>query len=275
VIKKVTAGIWLAAMTPAVMAQDYMMDLETRILQLAADSNLAQYYWHQRGRAPIGYIKGMAVAYARVYQQWKAGSPATSIMAIANSQEPYTDALAWYENIFDSHDMPNDTPGVDTLRHLFVLLTGLGMRESSGKFCEGRDRSADNVSSDTAETGLFQMSWDAHDAIPQLKSLLATYAHKVDDLTHIFHEGVRCSESDLENYGDGLGRLFQETCKASPLCAILTAGVGLRVIRRHWGPINRREAEIRPEANKLFLQVQSVVDNEQVVAQGVEGIEND
>jgi hypothetical protein len=83
---------------------------------------------------------------------------------------------------------------------------------------------------------------------------------------HIFHEGVRCSEADLQNYGHGEGREFQDTCKASPMCAILTAGVGLRVIRRHWGPINTRAAEVRPEANKLFQDIQNMID-EQVVAQ--------
>jgi len=43
---------------------------------------------------------------------------------------------------------------------------GLGMRESSGRYCEGRDRNANNVTSDTAEAGLFQMSWDIHGVKP-------------------------------------------------------------------------------------------------------------
>lgn len=40
--------------------------------------------------------------------------------------------------------------GTDTLRQLFVLLIGLGMRESSGQYCEGRDRSASNVTAEAA-----------------------------------------------------------------------------------------------------------------------------
>jgi hypothetical protein len=57
--------------------------------------------------------------------------------------------------------MRNDVSGIDTLRHLFVLMIGLGMRESSGRYCEGRDQSASNTSADTAEAGLFQTSWNA------------------------------------------------------------------------------------------------------------------
>jgi hypothetical protein len=38
------------------------------------------------------------------------------------------------------------------------------------------------------------------------------------------------------------------------------AAVGLRVLRKHWGPINNRAAEIRPEADDLFQRVQSIVD---------------
>jgi len=35
------------------------------------------------------------------------------------------------------------------------------MRESSGQYCCGRDTSEDNTTADTAEAGLFQMSWNA------------------------------------------------------------------------------------------------------------------
>jgi hypothetical protein len=51
--------------------------------------------------------------------------------------------------------MANDRDGPETLRPLFALMLGHGMRESSGRYCEGRDRSAENVASDTAEAGLF------------------------------------------------------------------------------------------------------------------------
>jgi hypothetical protein len=36
--------------------------------------------------------------------------------------------------------------------------------------------------------------------------------------------------------------------------------VGLRNIRKHWGPISRRQAELRSECNELYRQVQAAVD---------------
>ena len=83
-------------------------------------------------------------------------------MAKANTHNDSVDALSWYNSNFINLDMMNEEDGVDTMHHLFVLLMGLGMRESSGKHCEGRDRSASNSTSDTAEAGLYQTSWNAN-----------------------------------------------------------------------------------------------------------------
>jgi hypothetical protein len=55
-------------------------------------------------------------------------------------------------------------------------MMGLGMRESSGQHCEGRDMSADNVSSDTAEAGLFQMSWNASGCSTVMQTVLDQYS---------------------------------------------------------------------------------------------------
>jgi len=263
-MKSAVAGIALVTMVHGAMADP----LEERIMALAATSPIARYDWHGRGVAPLGYTKGMAVAWARTYGLWKKATPETKLMAMANTHLASTDALSWYAGIFEDNGMDNSRAGADTLRHLFVLLMGLGMRESSGKFCEGRDFSARNVSADTAEAGLFQMSWDAHIASIEIVNVFEAYREEYDDLLHIFHEDVHCAPGDLRNWGVGVGREFQEVCKGSPMCAILTAGVGLRTIRRHWGPINRREAEVRKEADRLFMQIQNMVDGIDMVAAG-------
>lgn len=231
--------------------------LEADIATFAANSDAAKYPWGGRGRAPVGYIKGMAVAYNRVYAKWKSGDSAALVMARPVESSPNKDALAWYSGQFSPAGLKG---GLDTLRSVFVLLTGLGMRESSGKYCEGRDRSAANTSSDTAETGLFQMSWNAHAASPELPKLFQKYKANPDGLVEVFHEGVKCSASDLANYGDGDGAEFQRLCKSCPAFAVEAAAVGLRTIRSHWGPINRREAEVRPEVDKLLRGVEAMVD---------------
>ncbi len=71
--------------------------------------------------------------------------------------------------------MRNDKAGVDTLRHSYTLLIGLGMMESSGKYCEGRDVSECFTTADTAEAGLFQTSYGAHIHSPSLGDLFKTY----------------------------------------------------------------------------------------------------
>jgi hypothetical protein len=37
------------------------------------------------------------------------------------------------------------------------------------------------------------------------------------------------------------------------------AAVGLRNLRQHWGPINRKEAELRKEADEMFIRVQEIL----------------
>jgi len=156
--------------------------------------------------------------------------------------------------------MSNNTSGADTLRHLFVLMIGLGMRESSGKHCEGRDTTAHNVTSDTAEAGLFQVSFNAKDASPLLPQIFAQYKANPSGFLDVFKEGVHCSAASLENFGSGDGRDFQRLCKECPAFAAEFAAVALRHIRKHWGPIIRRQAQVRPECDALLSQVQAAID---------------
>lgn len=239
------------------MMEDGPIDTITRI---AAASNIARFFWKDRGVAPAGYIKGMALVYARVHCKLKAGDAAATEMAKAKTPDTARDALAWYSEIFARAGMNNDTAGVDTLRHLFVLLIGLGMRESSGKHCEGRDRSASNTTADTAEAGLFQTSFNARTASPLLPMLFAQFSANPSGFVEIFKEGVRCSASNLENFGSGDGKEFQRLSKECPAFAAEFAAVVLRHMRKHFGPITRREAEVRPECDEMLRQVQAAVD---------------
>jgi peptidoglycan hydrolase-like protein with peptidoglycan-binding domain len=232
----------------------------SEIVQIAANSALARVSWDGgRGRAPLGYIKGMAVMFAVALRKLAQGDPAAVEMARASSGDPSRDALAYYASEFARLGMRNDVSGIDTLRHLFVLMIGLGMRESSGRYCEGRDQSASNTSADTAEAGLFQMSWDAHGASRQIPRLLDEYQANGGGYREIFCEGVTPRRGELDNCGSGTGLQFQQLCKERPGFAVEAAAVGLRNRRNHWGPINRHEAELRPEADDMLRQVQRLM----------------
>ena len=120
--------------------------------------------------------------------------------------------------------------------------------------------SASNTDAETAEAGLFQTSFNARHASPFLPQLFAQYMANPSGLVEIFKEGVRCKAADLENFGSGQGKEFQRLSKECPVFAVEFAAIGLRNIRTHWGPVNRREVEILPECDTLLKQIQDVID---------------
>jgi hypothetical protein len=265
-------GLPMAAMQARMAIRADQLD---EITEMAGASTLARTRWRDRGMAPPGYIKGMALVYGRVYAKYKAGDAAARDMARKNTSDREHDALAWYEDIFDAAGMDNSRNGVDTLRHLFVLLIGLGMRETSGVYCEGRDRSAHNTTASSAEAGLFQTSFNAKRASPLLPKIFAHYKANPSGFLDVFKEAKRgklqhCSAANLRNYGIGAGREFQRLSKACPAFAAEFAAVGLRHLSQHWGPIITRKAQVRPECDELLLDVQHAVDASPMLAAALE-----
>jgi Bacterial SH3 domain len=231
------------------------------LLQIASSSAIATYHWSGRGIAPRGYTKGMALVFARVYCKLLDGEACAVEMAKADTGNSASDALSHYVDQFHQLGMDNEASGVVTLRHVFVLLLGLGMRESSGRWCEGRDLAADNTTSETAEAGLFQTSWNARTASALLPQLFSDYRAQPAGFLEVFKEGVTARPNNLQNFGSGDGAEFQRLSKECPAFAAEFAAIGLRNMRTHWGPINRHAAELRPEADLMFLRVQHAVDS--------------
>jgi len=242
---------------------------QAAIIRIANESDVADYSWDDRGKAPPGYIQGMALAFAQTYLKLKADHPAAREMAKARTSSE-KDALNEYLAEFRSHGMNNERDGVNTLRHLYALMLGSGMRESSGRHCEGRDMSAENVSSDTCEAGLFQTSYNAHGASdPEFDQLMYEYSQAKNEGTcylEAFREGVSCSSSEWDSYGSGAGRQFQDLCKSCPAFAVETHGLTLRNLCNHYGPIIRHEVELKREADDMFRAVQDYVDRDVEVA---------
>jgi hypothetical protein len=232
------------------------------IIAIAKQSAIFDYSWRDRGQAPEGYTTGMALAFAQSYRRLKANHPSVLEMAKARTNSDQ-DALNIYRDEFGELDMSNEENGIETLRHLYALMMGHGMRESSGLHCEGRDMSASNVTSDTAEAGLFQTSWNAHNCSDEFDRLFYEFSNPANEggcFLDVFEVDVTCSSSDWENYGSGDGEAFQALCKNCPAFAVESAAIGLRNLRQHWGPINRKEAELRKEADDMFLAVQRYID---------------
>jgi hypothetical protein len=238
-----------AARLPKRMAEE--------IYTAAMTSEIADYSWPDRGVAPPGYIPGMALAFAYAVRELADGDEAAAVMARAQGA-PDTCALKWYEQEFKAVGMNNGIAGTDTLRHLFVMMIGLGPRESSGRYCEGRDMSASNVASDTAEAGAFQTSWNIRSANSTIPPLLEDFWDNPNGFLPQFKEGTTATTSNLDSYGSGDGIRYQFLSRFAPLFHVMVTGVGMRTLRQHWGPINRREVTLRREADELLKQVQEI-----------------
>ena len=242
------------------------------IVQIAQRSQCMSYSWkHDRGRAPASYIAGMALVFARA-----ACHPNRQDVRIVSSPESgqkRSDALASYKDRFESLGMKNDVPGIDTLRHAYVLLIGLGMMESSGKFCEGRDVSQCFNEPESAEAGLFQTSYGVGKPIPALMSMFADYkAGRHDCLLSTFEDHLtcpirkshnpRCPAATSNVVGTGPGADWQQLTKTCPAFAAEYAAV---VLRQHggskgeFGPIRNGQAELQPACDTMLKDVQAYV----------------
>jgi len=238
-------------------------ELAGKIDQAVIHSGVSDINWPGRGRAPSGYLNGMAKTYTLAVQRYRKGDAAAQIMAMAETGDGGTDALTHMKAEFLNVGMKNDKAGRDTLRHLFVLLTGLGMRESTGNHWKGKDPGAKNTTADTCEAGLFQASWNLRSASSQIPRLFDEYRIDPNAFRPSFTVGVRATAAELENFGVGQGVLYQFMAKHSPAFAAFVTAIGLRYRRQHWGPINRREARIEPRINDLFKDLQLLIENQE------------
>ena len=236
-----------------------------RIAAIAADSPCALVDWKNRGLAPKAYMRGMALVFARaVCQSNRDDVKVISAASTAPGPETNkTDALTWYHETFTAIGMSNATSGVDTLRHAYTLMIGLGMRESSGRYCVGRDRSANFITSDSAEAGIFQTSYGARIKHAAMEALYAKYkADSGSCLLDVFKRGISCSRNDAENFGESEGRTWQQLTKTCPAFSTEYAGVLLRVhggSKGEFGPLRKRAAQVFPVCDGMLKQVQDFV----------------
>ncbi len=239
----------------------FLGPIETQIQSVVSRSACASQNWANRGRAPSGYTRGVAISFARSLCRTKANpvSPLARLLTAPSGSSP-KDALAWYQTSLTKLGLRTNVAGADSLRAVYVLGLGLGMRESSGKYCEGWDRSAgSNRPSSAAEAGIFQTSYDSVGANPELRKLYQEFiSHPNRCSLDVFKEGAKCSSSST--LGTGAGADFQKFNKACPAFATEYAMVLLRVLRKHFGPINRKEAQVIGSCNEMLKQVQQLVD---------------
>ena len=238
------------------------------IKEIANSSRIASYAWEDRGIGPVGWVQGLALAFAQTYKKLKADHPAAIRIARANTHDPDVDVLAWYQEEFDALGMDNETAGIEVLRHVYAFMLGLSIRESSGAHCCGKDQSASNTSADTCEAGMFQHSYDSHTCDSTFDPLMDEYLRGLSPgYLYAFSEGVECSSEDWENYGspESRGWQFQNLCKTAPAFAAESCALVLRSRRQHFGPVNRAEVELKKDADNMLKIVQDYLDESEPV----------
>jgi hypothetical protein len=99
-------------------------------------------------------------------------------------------------------------------------------------------------------------------ASPELAKLYTEYKTTASDRCFLstFKEGASCSSSS--NLGTGAGADYQAYNKACPAFATEYAMTMLRILRGHYGPINRREAEVIPACDQLLKNVQELINRD-------------
>jgi len=238
--------------------------LQDKIEKIVGDSpSVLNYVWDDRGQAKKGYYVGMAQTFALALTRLADNDQAVVIMAQADTRNLDKDALSWYAQEFRAEGMDNSRSGADTLRHLFVMMVGLGMRESSGNHWEGRDMSAENVQSDTCEASIFQTSWNIKScASTEIGNLFSEFKADPNGFRPSFTKGLYPTDDNLDNYGSGDGCYYQWLAKYSPAFHTLVTAIGMRRLRQHWGPINRKEVELVQAVDDMLLDVESAVADE-------------
>ena len=229
---------------------------------LVDHSPLRHYDWPHRGLAPRAYQLGMLEAFLRANriidgtEQGQASPAIRRALEIATAAEigkPSRDVLAWYSQEIADAGASMTSPG-ERLVAIFAVIVGLGMRESSGRYCVGADTpesGGEPTTPENAEAGLFQVSWDSMDANADRRALF-TAMKDGTDLLDVFNTNVGCHGDDLVIHGAGEQAQFQTAMKQNSLFACLYTAMFMRQPRSHWGPINTRKVEVRKDAVDLL-----------------------
>ena len=237
--------------------------VETQVKNIATTSGCAAYYFSNIGLAPKGYLKGMALTYAKSYCEAVRNNNTVVTLLESALRSDGKDALTQY-GLTSSN-------AITRLRALYTLGIGEALRESSGNATEGYDVSAATHTAVGAEAGLFQTSYDSTSysgvtadgiSYPGAQSWLNTLMtqYKANPATcnyNIFMEGL--SNRNAPTIGTGVGADFQVFSKQCPAFATEYALAIFRLNRNHYGPIVRKEAEYVGSCNTMLQNVEAVV----------------
>jgi len=231
------------------------------IEQIVDASTCSTRSWTGRGKAPKQYVRGLAVSFAKAVCQ----PTREDVVFVGNANPGSNDVMNWYGSIIKSA-LGATTTGITTVRQIYTVMIGLGMRESSGVWCTGRDMSSGFSSAATAESGLFQTSYGAHTRSVLMDHLMSKYqSSKAGCASSVYSPGITCSATNMKNWGatTDMGFQWQALTKQCPSFSAEYAAVLLRLnggSKGEWGPLRTKAAEVVPACYSMLGSVQSYVE---------------
>lgn len=222
---------------------------------IGGKNSCLSYKWNERGQMPRAFAQGMTIAYARAICNQDRSD--VKIVSVPPSGDKRNDVLVQYGF--------KTAAGLESLRKTYQLLFGLGMWESSGKHCCGKDASQNFNDADSAEAGAFQASYGARSHSPELQKLYIKYlTDKTKCYLDVFSDQVSCTSKDAKSWGSGEGTKFQELSKQCPMFSVEYAAVLSRVYGGSLGEFSTyrdKDAEVRPECEDLLKQIEKFVES--------------
>ncbi len=228
----------------------------------------------QRGRVQQfrGAFFGLAVSMARSVCR---NDDDVARQAMLNGANGNSDALNYY-NLDTSNER-------SAFANTYSLLFSHIARESTGRFWSGVDVTAASSmnNAEQAEAGLCQASYNINMYFPSgregREAILAQYRENQNlCLTNLFSEGEGGSVQGQMNVPD-LTRLthvssssqaggsesdsvaYQNLMRTCPAAAAEFCAISIRHVRRHFGPLTRREAQPVASCTQTFSQVYDYV----------------
>lgn len=220
-----------------------------KVTSIALSDQCAHTGHDVQGTPPSAYMKGIALSFARAACHPEKDSVKIASQPIGSDS---ADALAHY-----GYKISDPMVRLETT---FAMLIGSSARESSWRWCVGKDPGASNTSADTCEGGLYQTSYNSHTASAALSVIYNGYkASDAGCFAAEYKGSTTCSSYNMKNWGTGEGVEFQNLSKNCPGFATEYAAVMFRVDRTHYGPLNRKTALVIPACVDMFEKIRQAV----------------
>lgn len=227
------------------------------------DCSKERYLWgkpekDQYSKAPKGYSRGLALSVAQV-----ACSPESDVYKVATAPlgSASKDVLAHY-------GVTAETPSL-RLSNTAAIMIGSNLKESSWRPCVGRDVNAKasdvqgclHGSGSTCEAGLDQGSYNSVGKTGPQRDLFNSFSsYPKGCFRPEYYGSITCTDANWKNHGsDPKAVQYQKMAKECPGYTVQAGFMRFRELRTHYGPLNRKTAELKKSCVARFEKVQKLV----------------